>query len=85
MLMPRKKQIVFVKQNCDMIVQRIAACNQKLACSQAPMSTSKFSRLISVHFFKEFVEMICLKIKHFLVGNYFINSQPYLLISIDFG
>ena len=56
--MPRKKQIVFVKQNCDLIVQRIAAYNQKLACSQAPISTSKFSRLISAHFFKELVEMI---------------------------
>ena len=83
--MPDKKQIVFVKQNCDLIVQRSAAYNQKLACSQGPIITSKFSRLVSVPFCKELVEMICLKIKHFLLGNYFINSQPYLLISIDIG
>ena len=46
-----------------------------LSLFKAPISTYKFSRPISVHYFEELVERICLKIKAFPLGDNLINSH----------
>ena len=44
---------------------------QRNPLSPTPIPTYKFSKLISIHFFKELVERIGLKIKAFSLSRYF--------------
>ena len=47
----------------------------------APVSTNKFSRLISIHFLKNYLREFVKRSKHFLFGDQFHEfSQPFLLI-----
>jgi len=46
------------------------------------MSTYKFSKLISIHFFKELVERIDNRSRHFLFGDHFMNSHNLSLESV---
>ena len=54
-----KRESVMVPITLPLVVQGLTL---------APVSTYKFSKLISIHFLKELVERICSKIKVFSLG-----------------